>query len=298
MPEQDTNAPEGNALPETLSQDQDLATFKTVEDLVAGYKAEKTKASTIGSIETISPELRADPNISKYKSLEELAKGHLETVKLVGRKGVIVPNEKDSPEMHEAYRKALGVPSKPEEYKFTSIDNLHPEIKMTPEASGGFAQLAHKFNLTQSQADGLLGWYMTEASNGLLKRDEASTLARKDAETKLRSEWGDNFNNNIALANRVVNKFGGKDALEAFGELGNKPGVLKFLAGLGKKMSEDSISRGESSDLTLTTDSAKKKIESMNRTIQGMKGDEPDYQKLIKERTELYNIAYPEGGES
>jgi hypothetical protein len=130
----------------------------------------------------------------------------------------------------------------------------------------------------------------------MTKNDESSLAAMKDAETKLRTEWGADYNANIILAKRLVEKFGGKDGISAFGDLGNNHNVLRVLAAIGKKMSEDAISHGEISDLATSTLDAKKRIEIINRQIMAMKGDEPNYQKILKERDELYKVAYPEGG--
>jgi len=292
-----TDPPQGTPLPETFAGDQDLATFKTVEELATGYKETKTKASTIGSIEQIPEEIRSDPNIAKYKDISELAKGHLETVKLVGRKGVIIPKDDAPQEEKDKFYNSLGRPEKPELYKFTPIEKLHPAIKVTPEGAAAFARLSHKLGLTQGQADGLHAWYMQALSANLAKQDEITITATKDAETRLRTEWGPEFAANLTLAKRIVEKFGGKEAQEAFGDLGNNPAVLKVLAGIGKKMSEDSINHGEFSDLSTTTTDAKQKIDDINKRIMALDQNDPNYPKLIKERKALYDVAYPDGAE-
>jgi hypothetical protein len=294
MPDTDTNAAiEATPLPETFLEDQDVAGFKTVEELVADYKATKTKASSIGSIDTISEDVRKDPNIAKYKNIDELAKGHLETVKLVGRKGVIIPGENATQEEKDKFLNSLGRPEKPEGYKFTPIDKLHPEIQITPESENVFRGVAHKLGLTQAQTDNLNNWYLGAMSAMLNQRDEKAVNETKAAETALRQEYGGEYEQNINLAKKLVTKFFGKEGAEAFGDLGRKPSVLKGLVALGKKMSEDAVNHGELSDLTTTTVDAKKKIEQITEEILKTDSNDKNYRKLLKERDALYEIAYP-----
>ena len=297
MEDTDTSAVETTPLPETFAGDQDLASFETVEELAAGYKETAKKAASIGSLEVIPEDIRNDPNIKKYKDIGELAKGHLETVKLVGRKGVILPTENSTPEEKEKFYNSIGRPEKAELYKFTPIENLHHTIQIQPESEAAFKGIAHQLGLTQSQADGLNAWYLSNVSGQLGKQDEAFDIAKKGAETKLRAEWGAEYNQNLILAKRITEKFGGKEAIAALGDLGNNPAALKLLANIGKRMSEDSINHGEISDLATSTLDAKKRIEILNRQIMGMKTNDPDYDKLLKERIKLYEIAYPAGGE-
>ena len=284
----------GTPLPEAFAQDQELASFKTVEDLVGGYKETFKKASTIGSIEQIPEEIRNDPNIKKYKDIGELAKGHIETVKLVGRKGVLVPTEQSSKEEVDKFYNSIGRPEKPEGYKLTKLEKLHPSIKTTPESEKAFFDVAHSIGLTQSQADGLNKWYMETISGGLAKQDEASSEYRKQVETQLRQEWGSEFENNLGMTKRLVVKFGGEKALDEFGDLGNNPAVLKVLHNMAKKMSEDSINHSGFSDLMQTPDTAKAQIKELNKRIINMNQNDPEYGDLIKKKDMLYKIAYPE----
>ncbi len=280
-------------LPATLTAEQDFAGFKTVGDLAKGFTEAKGKAASVGTLESIPEEVRKDPNIAKYKSLEELAKGHLETVKLVGRKGVIVPTENATPEEKAAFFNSIGRPEKADGYKLTPVENLHKSVQITPESSKAYFDVAHRLGLTQAQADGLNKWYLESVSGGLAKQDQATEAMANEAATKLRQEWGPDFGVNLARANKLIQKFGGKDGTAAFGDLGNNPAVLKVLASIGKKMSEDTIRLGGVPDLEQTPETAKQQIVEINKKIQATSQDAPEYQGLLKQKKELYDIAYP-----
>lgn len=280
-------------MPEEVITDTQAPEVETPAPVV-----ENTPAVT--GIETISEEYRADPNISKYKNLDELAKAHLETVKLIGRKGVILPTEKSTPQEKDAYFKAIGRPDKAEEYKATLPEGLHEKIVASPEGMAAFQSAAHKLGLTQSQFDGLNQWYLKTISDGLTKQDGMFEEQKKTAETRLRNEWGQEFNQNISLAKRVALKFGGKDAVEALGDLGNNPAALRLLANVGKKLSEDSINRGEVSSLTGTPQDAQAKTKAIMADPKHPyhNPNDPGHSQAVDEVRRLYQIAYPSEGES
>jgi hypothetical protein len=202
------------------------------------------------------PETFKDTPVGKYKTVGELAKGYSEAQKLIGAKGVIVPGEKATPEELDKFYNALGRPAKPEEYKFSPVENLHPELKMSPETELGFKALMHKHGISAKQADGLYREYFGLISQSLSKRDEQMLASKQEAEKKLRSEWLGDYDGNLAKVKGLIAKHGGK--AEDFGELGNNPAVLRVLANIAKKFSEDTFVKG--SETPSEAMDAKKKL--------------------------------------
>jgi len=192
------------------------------------------------------PEHYADSPVGKYKTVGELTKGYGEAQKLIGAKGVIVPGEKATPEEYDKFYNSLGRPAKPDGYKLNPIDGLHQGLGVTPESEQAFKNFAYKHGLTQKQAEGIKAEYYSMGSQVLSKQDEAEATAKHEAETKLRSEWGADYSNNLAKSVSLVDKYGGEGAREAFGDLGNNPAVLKTLANIAKHFSEDTFVKGNS----------------------------------------------------
>ena len=54
--------------------------------------------------EKIPEALRSDPYLERFDSMDKFAQSALEAQALIGRKGVIVPKECDSPDVVSAYR--------------------------------------------------------------------------------------------------------------------------------------------------------------------------------------------------
>ena len=193
---------------------------------------------------SVSDDLKAHPAFEKFKEPGDVFKSYVELEKKVGAKGVIVPGESAKPEEMETFYNALGRPEKAEGYKFDPIENLHPDIQLTPEANANFAKMAHSHGLTVKQAQGLYKDFFGNASVARVKQDEAAGAAKHEAEKALRTEWGAEYDNNLNKAKRLITKFGGADASEAFGEIGNNPKVLKTLASIAAKFSEDGFVKG------------------------------------------------------
>jgi hypothetical protein len=263
--------------------------------------------TTVAETQTQSPDNSADVNVNgfettaipenykasavgKYSNVGELIKGYENAQKLIGAKGVIVPGEKATPEEWDKYYNALGRPSKPEEYKFSPVDNLHPELKMSPETELGFKALMHKHGISAKQADGLYREYFGLISQSLTKRDEQMLSQKQDAERKLRSEWLGDFDGNLAKIKGLIAKHGGK--AEDFGDLGNNPAVLRVLANIAKKFSEDTFVRG--GNTPSESEDAKRKLSDImiNREHPYWKQG-PGHDDAVKEVNRLHELCFP-----
>ena len=210
---------------------------------------------------------------------------------MVGKKGVILLGEHPTETEVATYKKDMGIPEKQEGYVLTPVDGLHKELEITPEVETGFKTMMLKHGIPVKNADGLFTDYLGMLSEGLVKRDEALTAARQVSETALRNEWGQNYETNLNIAKKVVEKFGGENALKAFGDLGDNPEVLKFLSNLGTKISEDSV-RGLG-DITTTESGALARIKQIEADPDLMDDKSPNRTALLAEKDRLYKIAYP-----
>ena len=240
-------------------------------------------------------DMRSNPNINKYKSLEEFGKGHLNVVQKVGEKGVIVPKEGASQEEIDKFYNTMGRPDKPEGYSFGEVEGLHKGIETSPEGVANLKKTLHGFGLSNAQASGLYKWYMNNISEGLTKHDASVAEGNEVSRSALKREWGKDYDNNITIANRLLTHFGGKETVDAFGDLTTNPGALKFLANLGKKISEDSFTTMGNVDLTIGKMDAQRRIKTIESQIMKMNGNEANYKDLIQEKNRLYNVAYEEG---
>jgi hypothetical protein len=120
---------------------------------------------------------------------------------------------------------------------------------MAYDADGekAFRAEAHKLGVSQSQMAGLYAMYNARQQQAY----EASVVARdtavKSAEASLKKEWAGDFDVNMKLANRVVEKFGGKELVAALEKspLGVNPELAKLFASIGKSLADDKTVIGD-----------------------------------------------------
>lgn len=281
-------------LPEDIRSNPELGKYKSAEELARAHVEVITKSGLNG----ISEDLRKDPTLtgSNFKSLDDLAKSYIETKALVGKKGVIIPGKDAKPEEIASFRQAIGVPEKPEGYKLTPLENLHQEIKITPESQAEFFAFAHKAGIPAGMADELNKWWLTKMDTQLKARDKQQADQAAASEAALRQEYGADYAKNIMMANQLVTMAGGKDAADAFGNLGDNPVVLRTLINIAKNFSEDGGLRLPSGHLGVTKAEAKRKIEELRADKAYADGNDPRHNKVIAELTELYKIAEAENG--
>lgn len=235
-----------------------------------------------------------NPNISKYKTIGDLIKGHSEASKLIGAKGVIVPGDNAEPAEVDKFYNTLGRPEKPEGYKFDKLEKLHPELQITPEVEAGFNKFVHKYGLSQKQAAGIRAEYFNALSQSLTKRDEVATKAKHEAETTLRTEWGADYDTKLKRVQTIIDKFGGNGARQAFGELGNNPAVLKVLATIADKFSEDTFTLGGTHTESSIAEAQKKILAIQTNKEHMYHKPGIGHDEAVKEMLELHKIAYPE----
>lgn len=240
------------------------------------------------------PETYKDSPVAKYKTVGELAKGYTEAQKLIGAKGVILPSEKATPEEVDRFYNTLGRPEKADGYKLSPLENLHPELKMTPETESAFKALVHKHGLTAKQADGLYKEYFGMISGSLTKRDESLNASKHEAEKELRMSWGPEYDKNLNSAKRLIEKFGGANARESFGDLGNNPQVLKTIANIAKKFSEDGFVKGDAVTNSEITDAQRKITDIMLNKAHPYWVAGAGHNEAVQEMKRLQTIVHPE----
>lgn len=259
-----------------------LKSFDSTDALAKGYLDLETKVKS-GSIDILPEEMRKDSTISKFKSITELAKGYVEADKMIG-----------------GIKKA---PGKPEEYKFTPMEKLHPSLKQDG-ISTALRPIFHKAGLHNEAADMVQQEVLTVLSNGMAQNQKAKEELAKKNETALRAEWGADFDKNLDRVVLALTKAGGAEAIaETDGvskALKGSPVLLKALGKIMGMLSEDSIGKlGEGADVQVTDKTeALKKIEELKNQISSdpkhpfKNVKDPKHDEFMKEWTRLHTVAF------
>lgn len=259
-----------------------LKTFADTDSLGKAYLDLHGKVSS-GSIELLPEEMRKDPAISVFKTVPELAKGYVETKKMVG-----------------AIEKA---PEKPDGYKFSPVNNVHPGLK-ADGIQNAFRGIFHKAGIGTKAADAIQQEVLGVLSSGMTQAETQRKEIAQKAETELRQSWGGDYDKKVDGIINVLNKAGG--VLEADLDTVSKamkgsPTLIRALGKIVGLLSEDSIgSLGANADTQISTkEAAAAEIAKLNAEIikEGTKhpyydAKHPDHAKFNENFQKLFQLAH------
>lgn len=184
---------------------------------------------------------------SKYTSPHAAIRAMEQAQKLVGANKVALPGPNATPEERSAFYKAIGRPDKPEEYGLKMPEKLgdkpFPKEAWSDERAGAFSKLALEIGLTKEQANRLSEFGLTNAVADMASVQQARA-AEKNAYIEkgtaaLKSEWGAEFDANLALAEKGAAAAGLKK--EDFANdpaLANNPAFIKAMVAVAKMTGE------------------------------------------------------------
>ena len=235
-------------------------------------------------------EFRQDPSLATIPDVPTLAKNYVETKKLVGKKGVILPGEKDPEEKWEEVYTALGRPETPDGYEFARPD-LPEGLTYAEDFEKDFRAQAHKAGLSAKQAKALYDWYVPLTMEWAKVGEAALTKAKEE----LASEWGDKVEENTRLAAEAFKRFASPEDYQTMFEgptpLGNDPRLVRFFYKVGLAMQEDKFVSGKAGGGAEDLDQQIAEVEK-NPALYDAK--DPQHDALVKKRDELYRKKYPE----
>lgn len=162
---------------------------------------------------------------------------------------VRVPGKNATEEEVSAYRKAVGIPFKPEEYTFPDLPEgveMTDDIKVSRETWG---KRFHELGMSKDAATKLMTLVNEDVSASMqaeIKADEAFAKSQEDA---LRSEWkGEDYDKNKQFANRAFAEISNRAGIstDELSKIQTKNGrflmddsrMLKLFSVIGREMSE------------------------------------------------------------
>lgn len=217
---------------------------------------------------------------TRFKSVGDLAKSYHGLQQLMGKKAqaVVVPTEKSSSEEVAAYRKALGVPERIEEYSLKP-EGLPEGVEWSEELARPFAEIAHRHHIPPAAMRELVA---QQARVEALRGQTASQMAQAElarAQESLKQAWGAQYERNLGLAQRAA-KMAGVDAQSrGFTD----PEVVKAFSRLADMLSEDHFVKSEGSGLQGGADRARDIMTNANNPLHAKYRDgEADTVDLVR----------------
>lgn len=209
--------------------------------------------------ETIPEDIRNDASLKDIKDITSLAKSYVNAQKLIGSK-ISIPQEGDETAWNDIYTK-LGRPESPEKYQIKR-PNIPDGMVYNEDLEKKFLPIAHKIGLNNRQVDALIAWQ----TDVMKEESEQYKQDMKDAEERLKKEWGNDYNNKISIAQRVVKDYANQEVVDFLEKtrLGNNPAFIKFIYEIGSALVEEGAApKGGAGAGGITPDAAQQKINSL-----------------------------------
>lgn len=184
---------------------------------------------------------------ANFKSVPELAKAYYEARKEISSRGesISVPNSESTPEQIDKYRKALGIPDTPEDYKLEKPEEV-PDDLWDKSAADKYSEIFHRLNIPPAAAKELVNAQL-EIEKGRAEVAEAAKMGEIDrARQDLQAEFGNEMTKQVDLARRIAITSGQDPNDPAF----NNATVVKALAYAGRNMGEDRLVSANDSSIT------------------------------------------------
>lgn len=190
-------------------------------------------------------EYKGNENFKKYGTLDDMGKAHLELTSMIGKKGVIFPNENDENDVNRYY-KELGRPEKSEEYKNPEFQ-IEDEFKQfySEEKIDNFKKIAHKYGLNQKQFEGLTKEYSEGQLAEIKNIVYSENKKRNEAQKILMNEWVMDYDANSKQSELAIKSFAKGISDEKITALSVDPDVKRMFFNVAQSISEDKIRRGE-----------------------------------------------------
>lgn len=225
-----------------------------------------------------------------WKDPSELAVGYKNLEKLLGGEKLPMPKGADDAEGWGRVYDALGRPKTAEEYK----------LPLPTGDDGGFAKVAsgwmHEAGLNQKQAETIAAKWNEYMQTAMGEQTQQSVQKVEQDITALKGEWGQAWDENIALGSRAAKTFGlDSDKLTAIeGAIGTGE-MLKLMAKIGRGLTEHNFEGGNTTQgFGMTPAAAKERITALRNDSEWatkyMNGN-ADAQAEMKR---LMTIAFPE----
>jgi hypothetical protein len=139
------------------------------------------------------------------------------------------------------FRKAFGVPDKPEGYELKA---LPADLKDLQPMTNWWSGVAHEIGLSKSQAQQTWDKYAELAIQSHKEDQERRETERAAGMDVLKKEWGTNYDKNVEIVSRAEKQFGmPKEWLEAH-NAHNDPVLVRWTHKIGLAMLNDTIPQG------------------------------------------------------
>jgi hypothetical protein len=236
---------------------------------------------------TLDEEYRNNPNVQKYGSVNEMAKGLINAQAVIGKKGIIKPGEDATPEEMGAYFNSLGRPTESSDYEYTPIEGA-PDVD--PDAMSAFQEFAHKNGFTQEAYQAGIEFDLERQNNAIAQFEQERADEVNQTRLSIYDEMGEVEGNAfIRDADAAGKALGLNDVFREHG-IANNATVIRALANASKSLGSSSMVGGDQAVVTMDFDTQMADIRNNPAYSDKM---HPDHKAIRSKANDLYARRYP-----
>lgn len=251
--------------------------------------------------ETLPDDLKESASLSKFETVEGLAKSYTNLEKMLGGDKVNIPKDGDE-EGLERWYKAGGWPEDAKGYEFEPPAEVPEGMVYDEELDGRLSGILHSAKLDKRQAAAVRTELMKMVGEGAMENMDASKLADDqraqalaESEAALKKEWGNAYEQNGKIAGRAINQLFGDELTAVFEEngLGNHPALIRAAHQMGKKLigEKELIGEGLNEPSPKDLDEQISSYRASNKDAL-QDGSHPDHALAVQKLTDLYSRRY------
>lgn len=210
--------------------------------------------------EAVPEQFKEEGSLATFKDGKEgfgdFVKSFVSAQKMIGTDKIQKPSDKWGDDQWNQFYNSIGRPEAPEKYKFKEFQ-LEEGVSLDGERMKAATAQLHKLGLTNTQAEGVLEYYVGTLNSSHKAAKEGQTTAQAQQLEALKSQHGDKLQQVIDTARATIKKFGGDEIAEFLSEtgLGNDPRMVNLFNKIGEGLMEDQA-RGHGDGLILPDASA------------------------------------------
>lgn len=238
--------------------------------------------------DSLPQDMREDQNITKFESVEVMAKSWLNAQRLIGADKITMPQTDE--DWGGVFDK-LGRPKDASGYELKAAEG----VEVNAEMQQSFLTKAHEIGLLPKQAQALADWQIEQGQAVTEASTQADEATLNEKMTGLKTEWGQAFDQNVGIAQRAINEFA-TDADKDFMnnavidgvKIGDHPAMAKLFHNIGKSMMESGKLEGTGNEQAMTPTEMQDQIDSLMGHPAYTDRKHPEHKQVARQVTQLF----------
>jgi hypothetical protein len=213
---------------------------ETTQDTGSQDVATAVSAAPVGFLDSLPEDLRVEPSLRNFTDPASLAKSYVHAQRMIGADKIPLPGKTATDEDWANVWSKLGRPQAPSEYQLQFENPVFGDNELE-----SFKKSAFEAGLNNRQVERMAKFLDEAVSGARSSRSEMTEKAVYEAEQELRQEFGQAFEQRMALAYNAATQLLGDASLLDEVELsdgrvlGDHPQVVRMFAKLAEQIGED-----------------------------------------------------------